>query len=36
VAGADMGPSKKQKAEEFGVEILSEAAFNLLIEGGLS
>lgn len=32
VAGADMGPSKRQKAEDLGVQILSEAEFNTLIE----
>jgi DNA ligase (NAD+) len=32
VAGADMGPSKRQKAEALGVKILEEAEFNKYIE----
>lgn len=31
VAGANMGPAKKEKAELHGIEILDEAAFNRLI-----
>jgi DNA ligase (NAD+) len=32
VAGADMGPSKRQKAEALGVKILDESEFNKYIE----
>lgn len=31
VAGSNMGPAKKEKAESHGIEILDEAAFNRLI-----
>jgi DNA ligase (NAD+) len=33
VAGDNMGPAKRQKAEKLGVKILSEAEFMQLIEG---
>jgi DNA ligase (NAD+) len=32
VAGADMGPAKREKAEQLGVTILTEAQFNALIQ----
>lgn len=31
VAGSNMGPAKREKAESHGIEILDESAFNLLI-----
>ena len=33
VAGENMGPAKRQKAEKLGVKILSEEEFMALIEG---
>ena len=33
VAGENMGPAKRQKAEKLGITILSEAEFMALIEG---
>ena len=34
VAGDNMGPAKRQKAEKLGVKILSDAEFMALIEAG--
>lgn len=34
VAGDNMGPAKREKAEKLGVPIISEADFNVLLSGG--
>ncbi len=33
LAGADMGPAKREKAEQLGVAVIDEDAFNAMIEG---